>query len=192
MSGDILRLGVDILVLICLGVTIYYALKLSKSMNRFRQYRKEFEKLIAELNKHIDRATAAADRLRTETTNAGHGLQDSIEEARLINEELQLMTEVGENLAVRLEKLAGKSRRAAQKQEEPGGDEEYDDMFLNHIRMLEREEGSSVNNDESSGPVFSIQDREYEAGGHPEDNDDEFQSQAEQELYKALQKEASG
>ena len=65
MTAQILGLVLDIAVLIALGFTIFYCLKLSRSMNNFRQHRQEMAALIADLSKNIDEA------LRTSRAEAG-------------------------------------------------------------------------------------------------------------------------
>ena len=55
MSG-ILSLLLDVIVLAGLGVTIFYCIRLSTSLNNFRQYRQEFNVLLQDLSQNIDKA----------------------------------------------------------------------------------------------------------------------------------------
>ena len=49
MSGSLLSVALDIIVLIGLGVTVFYCIRLSKALNNFRKYRQEFNTLVGEL-----------------------------------------------------------------------------------------------------------------------------------------------
>lgn len=177
MSGGVLSIVLDIVVLIGLGFTIHYALRLSKSLNNFRKYRSEFKKSIEELSGHIERAEKAIHSLKSESTKASRDLQSVVHDARLLADELQLMNQSGDGLARRLEDLAGKSGRIIQGGAKPET-EDYSEIF---------EEDSLVASD--GGDTFFIQDRDFEDqdNGGPE-------SEAERDLYEALKKKkkASG
>lgn len=166
----------DFVLLAGLGVMIFYAYRLSKSLDNFKKYREEFGQVIRELGQYIDEAQGAIDKLKDATQLSGEQLDDRIKDATLLADELQLINDAGNSLATRLEVLAEKNRKLAQ------GDEEES------LR--------------SAGGVhdFMIQDRDYELGEESGDEDgfesvggERFSSQAEKELYDALQtKKKSG
>jgi len=54
-----ISLILDIIVLLCLGATIFYAMRLSTALNNFKAHRKEFEGLMADLSQNIAQAQAA-------------------------------------------------------------------------------------------------------------------------------------
>ena len=168
-----LGLILDVMVLVFLGVTIYYAMKLSRSLNSFRSYRQDFEKLLDELTRNIVEAQRAIHNLKITSGDAGKNLEKTIRESRLLADELQIMNESGHSLAKRLEGGIDKNRRSAPE---------------------ETASAKSRRNPEAM-PSFSIQDREFGDDSDTESHDwtsDDFpehlQSQAERELYSALQK----
>ena len=173
MTQQILGLVLDIAVLMALGFTIFYCLKLSRSMNNFRQHRQEMAALIADLSKNIDEALRAIDGLKIAGDRSGRDLQKIINESKSVARELQDVNEVGNSLASRLENLAGKSRNAAQ-------------SFDSKKEIMDEPSApvAPVRNVVAQKPAFSIQDRDY--GG--DDEDPENMSQAERELAAALRK----
>jgi uncharacterized protein YoxC len=108
-----IELTIDILIVVLLAATIFYAVRLSFHLRNFRQNRKELDKLINNLNNEINKAHKAIEGLRTTSQEAGEDLQEKISRAQGLSEELQLMNEAGDNLAVRLEKLAERNRTVA-------------------------------------------------------------------------------
>ena len=184
MSGILFGFVLDILILGCLATVIYYTIRLSKSLDNFKTHKAEMKSLIADLTKNIDHAQAAIDGLKLTGDNAGRDLQDMINDARMSFDELQIMNEAGNNLATRLENLATRTGSSETKTAKPSAP-------LSRVLDLPREP------DDSS--IFSIQDRDFEESAAPSlDNEaewgdeeqvpDDLQSQAEQELFRALQK----
>jgi hypothetical protein len=177
MTEHILSLVLDIAVLIGLGFTIFYCLKLSRSMNNFRQHRQEMNKLIDNLSRNIDEALRAIDGLKIAGDRSGRDLQKIINESRSMAEELQMINETSNSLASRLENLAGQGNFSAQSFEEP---EEYVD---------EPVETHAPRNVAMQRPAFYIQDRDYNDDAPVNDDEDEGgMSKAEKELAEALRK----
>ncbi|MBI1214762.1 MAG: hypothetical protein GC185_02960 [Alphaproteobacteria bacterium] len=133
MEGH-LGLILDVLILLALGATIFHAQRLSRQFNRMQADREAFEKLIAALNAAADRAEAAIAAFKETAGVSGDRLQERINAARAISDELEIMVQAGDNLAERLQSLAeqgGKSAAAAGPRfgrmediEEDAGDEE--------------------------------------------------------------------
>lgn len=184
MSIESLSLFLDVLILLGLAATIYFALKLSKSLNNFRKQRKEFERGMQELNQNIEQAHLSLAQIKGFSGTYDAEAQVSLDEARELLDELKLMNQSGNNLADRLEHLASQSSYINQANEfsEPAEDEDdYDEQLYNNLAALEE----AVEDDEA----FSIQDREFDAPAS------DVQSTAEKELLQALkknQKRASG
>lgn len=177
MSSGALSLFMDLLVMGGLVTTIYFALKLSKSLNSFRNHRKEFEGLIGELNKNIENAYEALAALKQESGRTTGNMDHQLEEAKALADELKLMMQSGNNLADRLENAAGNAGKALQSSARPQPDFsglEDEDIF--------DDEGGF----EDEAPSFFIQDREFDEPAAPGGAD--LQSQAEKELYEALQR----
>lgn len=177
MTG-LLGIGLNLLIIGLLACTIYYAWKLSKALNNFKNHRQEMNALIAELNRSIKTAEKAMEHLRDTGIQTSSQLQEKISDAHKMNEELQLMNDLSDNLAQRLERQRG--AQEAKKQVKPS-----------------RKKNTAQNEDDL--PSFFIQDREFEDGdktanmNEMDEGDDievpgNLQSEAEKELYKALQK----
>ena len=180
MTAQILGLVLDIAVLIALGFTIFYCLKLSRSMNNFRQHRQEMAALINDLSKNIDEALRAIDGLKIAGDRSGRDLQKIINESKSVARELQDVNEAGNSLASRLENLAGKSRIASQ-------------SFDNKKEYMDEPSAppASPRNTVAQKPAFYIQDRDHGSADDEAVNDDddtENMSQAEKELAAALRK----
>ncbi|MCB9982306.1 MAG: hypothetical protein H6861_01350 [Rhodospirillales bacterium] len=174
MSSALLSLILDFAVLVALVGTIYFALRLSRSLDNFRKHRNEMKTLIAELTRNINDAQDAIDRLKATGNIAANNMEDILHDSRRMAEELKMINETGESLAGRLEKLASGAGRASSYE-----DEEYFDepRAANTDR---RPSDSSI-----EPPSFFIQDRDFE--DNEADNDDSFVSEAERELLQALQ-----
>lgn len=177
MNGPIFSLILNGLILVLLGATIYYAARLSLNLRDFRASRSDLDKLVRDLGTSVTRAEGAIAGLRETAREAGRDLQELVNEARTLSEELQLMGEAGNNLAGRLEKLAERNGRLAAGQA-----------------------------DESSEPArarsgFAIRDPEFEGADSADDASADgedglagggFQSRAEKELFEALQGRKKG
>lgn len=181
MSG-ILSLLLDVIVLAGLGVTIFYCIRLSSSLNNFRQYRQEFNVLLQDLSQNIEKAQNAIAKLKDSSFEAGEDLQKVINNSRKLADELQLMNDMGNALANRLERVSEKGRGVANGKADFGDD----------VKTTKKA-GSKPK------PAFFIQDREFEDDlkdadeGFEDDLDDDmgdFQSKAEKELFDALKKNA--
>lgn len=103
----------DVLILAALGATIFRAMKLSRQFEQMQADRKAFESLITALNLASSRAEAAIQGLKGATVEGGERLQEKINKARALSEELEIMVQAGDSLAERLQVLAEKSRKAA-------------------------------------------------------------------------------
>jgi hypothetical protein len=111
--NPIVGLALDIFILIALGVTIFYCLRLSKQFNQMRADRRAFEALIQGLNLASARAEASIRAFKEMASGNGDILQDKINKSRALTEELEIMIQAGDSLADRLQDLAEKSRKSA-------------------------------------------------------------------------------
>lgn len=174
----------DVIVLGALAVTIYYAIRLSRSLAAFRLYRQEFSNTLAQLSRNIEQANAAILGMKEASRSSGEHLQDLVDQSRLLADELSLINQASDSLAGRLESLAEKNRKIV-KGQDVANDGEPEKKSRNGSKPRAR----ATPSDES----FFIQDRDFEddisdEAGVPE----ELQSQAERELYKALQQNNKG
>ena len=175
MSMSLLSIILDFAVMTALIGTIYFAMRLSNSLNNFRAHRNEMKSLIAELSKNINDAQNAIEGLKATSNIAADNLDDVLHDSRRMAEELKMINESSNNIADRLEKLAagGDAYESSSEFEE---EEYYDEL-------------EAANSDDAplEPPSFFIQDREFE------DEGGELISEAEKDLLQALKnKKKSG
>lgn len=187
----ILSFLLDITIIVLLGFTIYYALRLSRSLNDFRAQRKEFDKLLDELTRNLTAAERAVHTLRTVSTDAGKNLAEITNKSRSLVSELQIVNQSGEGLAARLENLLAKSKRPLPGQESPAPQSQADYSAPSRKGGFDADTGPSFSiNDRDFGSDDNIEDDLLEAG--QDDIPDHLQSQAEKELYRALVQKKKG
>lgn len=189
----VLSIVMDVIVLICLAVTIFYALKLSKSLNNFRAYRDEFQKLMLDLSRNVDAAQQAIHNLKQASLESGESLGAVIKESKLLADELEIINEASNNMAKRLEALAEKTGKGAQIRSSAGSldpaDADFEDDVLLAAPRSSVKKPVASKSSLAAGPTgFSIRDPDYEAGLDPADaeEDVELMSRAERELYEAI------
>lgn len=192
--------ALDIVILILLGITIFYAARLSVYLRAFRDGRSDLEKLIRNLSQNIDKAEEAIAGLKNATNSAGKDLQETINESKFLSDELRFMNEAGDNLASRLEKLAERNSELVELIEESGGIG-ASVPYSEKPKAVRKEPEVFRDEAEEDFPAgFAIQDRDYmEDEGFYEEEDDDFffaeeevdvpeglHSRAERDLYEAL------
>ena len=198
----VLSLMMDIAVLLALAVTIFYAVRLSNSLNAFKSHRAEFENLMTKLASDIENAYRAIDALKEASEQMGQELQESLSDSQYMIDELRQVNEAGDSLAQRLEQLALKGRQIYAPSEAPATVDDFSDaqdvdevsempswQSTLSVKMRDDEAASTApNGAESAAGLFSIRDPDYERGGADTAPETEFSSQAEKELYEALQR----
>lgn len=110
MGSGVFGLVLDIVVIAMLGVTIFYALRLSRHLETFRSNRADMQTLIRELGSQITKAQEGIGALDDMSRERGDELRRLVAKAQGLLDELHLMTESGDSLATRLEGLATKNR----------------------------------------------------------------------------------
>lgn len=159
MSESLLGIVLDGLVLVFLGATIVYAARLSMHLRTFRESRKDLEKLISDLTTQILKAERSIDTLKSSARDVSRDLQQQLDDAKAISDDLEIMSRGANNMADRLDKAADRNRNQTV---EPAPQ-----------RKPQREEF----------PGFAIRDTEVDAGGFSGDPEG---SLAERELLEAL------
>lgn len=193
MMVQILPLVFDALILLFLGVTIFYAAKLTKQLKLFRQNRSEIAKLVVDLTGRIDQAERAIQGLRAAARESGRNLQAALSEARAAQDELEVMCESAGRLASRLEKSARgvghvAGRRAGGVRQSPVRDvpqtyqepEEDSPFGAGNIPRDSTEDRTAVEEkppvaektNKSGASPFMIRDPEFDAAGNEADDDD--------------------
>lgn len=111
----------DVATVLLLGVTIFYAAKLSLYLKIFRDGRKDMAHLIQDLSASVARAENAIHGMQDSAHESGRELQDIVNQAKFLADELRFMNEAGDSLANRLEKLAERNRELVDLLEQSGG-----------------------------------------------------------------------
>lgn len=188
-TGPGFSTAMDVLVLLALAATIFFAARLSIHLKVFRAGRDDMEKLVADLGRNVARAEETIAGLRGAARESGRDLQALINEARAVLDELTIMTESAGNIAGRLERAAGAAPQGRQAQGRRGTTEQ--------APPPSRAQAAAA---KAAPPSFAIRDPEFERGGGAEDggaeefgmDDDEgaggLQSRAEKDLYEALRR----
>jgi hypothetical protein len=165
----------DILIIILLGATIFYAMRLSKYLEQFRSNRSDMERLIRDLSMQITRAQEGISTLDQLTKDNSDELRSLLIKGRGLADELQIMNEVGDNLASRLETLSSSARMGSQEQAR----ETTKPVFAAPARQ--KAESAPV----GASALFSIRDPDYD----DDDDTKALSSKAEKELARALKKQ---
>lgn len=210
MNGELIALILDIVVLGFLLATIFYVIRLSKGLSDFKAHRREFDGVITSLLSSIDKAEKSVHSLKQISVQEAGDLERLIKQSRAMSEELQIINEAGESMAKRLEKLAEKNRKIAQKSHFSMDMVDDGDNKRMKTRINKKDYKSTLktvekNDDkEAELPSFMIQDREFTDANSLENHlgssasndvqdayiDDDIpenlQSQAEKELFAAL------
>jgi hypothetical protein len=180
MTGAALSMILDVFVLGFLGVTIYYAIRLTNSLNAFRQTRQEFATIMRELSRNIDDAQHGVESLKKASHDSGQSLQKIINESRKIAVELEIINQDANTLR------RGNGSSASRPAIAPSDEE------IAAFRELEREMLDEAEDEDKK--AFSIFDRDYDEVPEQQAGDKSapaFSSQAERDLYEALQKNKS-
>lgn len=161
---------IDGVIILLLAGTMFFAMRLSMQLQNFRKGREQMDRLVKDLARHVVKAEQAITGLHEAAYEAGQELQERIGEAKALSDELQIMTQAGNNLAARLETLTEKTT-SREARSTPSHKEETPFSFDIHDPDFGREE-------ESADLGF---DEEDDWGGVT------GMSRTEQDLYDALQ-----
>jgi hypothetical protein len=104
------KLALDVLVAILLVATIIYAYLLNLRLEQLRSNRDELAKLVAAFNEATARAESGIPKLRQATEDAGTAVQERVEKAQLLRDDLAFMIERADSLATRLEETIRTAR----------------------------------------------------------------------------------
>ncbi len=107
---DYYRLVLDIIIASLLVATIIYATMLNKRLNSLRKNREDMAKLISQFNEATVRAESSIPKLRKAADEAGQTLQERVEKAQSLRDDLAFMIERADTSANRLEQAVRTSR----------------------------------------------------------------------------------
>jgi ABC-type transporter Mla subunit MlaD len=203
MESLSLPLILDGVILILLVATIIYAARLSLYLKKFRDSKSDLEMIITDLSKQISKADNAIATLNKTVDESGEDLQARMDRAAQMFDELELIVQSGDTMANRLEALAVKNRKILE------GDtsdlEELSQMtsgksrsdYDERLEDIARKVNENKEEGETGASLFSIRDPDIERGDHSStgfelnDDDQDVLSEAERDLYNALNKRKS-
>lgn len=164
-------LFLDVVIIVLLGATIFYAMRLTRYLEQFRSNRADMERLIRDLSMQITRAQEGIGTLDNLAKENSDELRALLNKGRALSDELQLITEAGDSLATRLEQLSVRARTGEDPYESPSRDAP---VFAAPSRPA------------PSASLFAIRDPDFEYDD--DGTDDNLGSQAEKDLARALRK----
>ncbi len=202
MGIELIGLVLNLVVLMFLGATIYYVVRLTKNLENFKAHRKEFDGVIADLLASIDQAERSVNTLKQVSAQEAGELDDLIQQAKAMSDELSIINQAGESMASRLEKLAEKNAQiaksaASSKHSSSKQKHRVESKITSHVdddndyrSTLKKVNNPNVGSN-SDFPSFMIQDREFGEDSSLDNEEDDFmpdelKSHAERELLAAL------
>jgi len=100
----------DIVVSLLLIATISYAVRLNARLSALRKNRDDLAKTIVNFNEATVRAESSIPKLRKAAEEAGQGLQERVEKAQSLRDDLAFMIERADTMANRLENAVRSAR----------------------------------------------------------------------------------
>jgi hypothetical protein len=100
---DKLNLLLDIIIIVLLAATIVYAVILNSRLAQLRDNRDDLARLVAAFNDATARAESGIPKLRRAAEEAGNALQERVEKAQTLRDDLAFMIERADSMAGKLE-----------------------------------------------------------------------------------------
>lgn len=113
------KIFLDIVVSLLLAATIGYAVILNSRLTALRKNRDDLAKIIVAFNEATARAEASIPKLKRAAEEAGGGLQDRVEKAQSLRDDLAFMIERADTMANRLENAVRSARSEVRAQPAP-------------------------------------------------------------------------
>lgn len=107
---DTLNLLLDVIIIVLLVPTIVYAVILNTRLKQLRDNRDDLARLVAAFNDATARAESGIPKLRRAAEEAGQSLQERVEKAQTLRDDLAFMTERADGMAARLEESVRQAR----------------------------------------------------------------------------------
>lgn len=104
------KLILDVIVAILLAATIGYAIMLNRRLSELRKNRDDLARLVNAFNDATQRAEAGIPKLRRAAEEAGSTLQERVEKAQSLRDDLAFMIERADAMANRLEGTVRQAR----------------------------------------------------------------------------------
>lgn len=100
----------EIVLVVLLGATLMQALRLERALNVLKRDRSALEGLIARFNISTHQAESGIQRLHAAADGAGRQLDEQVTRSVSLKDDLTFLTERGEKMADRLERLIKAAR----------------------------------------------------------------------------------
>src|SRR5579859_1009382 len=107
---DKLNLLLDVIIIVLLAATIVYAVILNSRLAQLRDNRDDLARLVAAFNDATARAESGIPRLRRAAEEAGTALQERVEKAQTLRDDLAFMIERADSMAGKLENSVRQAR----------------------------------------------------------------------------------
>lgn len=104
------KIILDLLVSVLLVATIGYAVMLNQRLTQLRKNRDDLAKIIVSFNEATVRAESSIPKLRKAAEDAGQSLQERVEKAQSLRDDLAFMIERADTMANRLENAVRSAR----------------------------------------------------------------------------------
>jgi hypothetical protein len=104
------KIALDIVVSLLLIATIGYAVMLNSRLTALRKNRDDLAKTVVSFNEATVRAESSIPKLKKAAEDAGHGLQERVEKAQSLRDDLAFMIERADTMANRLENAVRSAR----------------------------------------------------------------------------------
>jgi len=111
------KLILDLMVAALLAVTIIYAWILNQRLSQLRRNRDDLAKVVSSFNEATARAEAGIPKLRKAAEDSGQALQERVEKAQSLRDDLAFMIERADAMADRLEQAVRSSREEVRTQQ---------------------------------------------------------------------------
>ncbi|MAO90393.1 MAG: hypothetical protein CMM78_03425 [Rhodospirillaceae bacterium] len=113
MIGTVISIGFDVALMICLGVAIYYGVRLNRQMAIIRSGREELQSLITEFTQATSRAETALSELKSDVGATLNDARQSAHKASALCDDLEFLIKRGEKVADALEIGVRASRKGS-------------------------------------------------------------------------------
>ncbi|HMA49371.1 MAG TPA: DUF6468 domain-containing protein [Magnetospirillaceae bacterium] len=107
---DKLNLLLDVIIIVLLAATIVYAVILNSRLAQLRDNRDDLARLVAAFNDATARAESGIPKLRRAAEDAGNALQERVEKAQTLRDDLAFMIERADSMAGKLENSVRQAR----------------------------------------------------------------------------------
>lgn len=171
------KIVLDLVVSILLIATIGYAVMLNQRLTQLRKNRDDLAKIIVSFNEATVRAESSIPKLRKAAEDAGHALQERVEKAQSLRDDLAFMIERADTMANRLENGVRSARTEVRSSPASGG------APAKELPRVGNASGSGA----STASTPNARAATVAAAAAASESDIDERSEAERELLRALQ-----